>query len=126
MMTIKINWERVKKLKEDMIAAGFKDDDILNLIVAFDNENVRKMSVFHKDLMRFFWTISEAKRENLSAFIIQDKSGRIWYRHSYNEDKEQIPVGGNPEVVLKWNSLDDITKQTHLKLLISKLSSYDE
>lgn len=124
-MIMHINWQKIKKLHADLIKDGWKDEDPLLFIMILKNGSPRKSVILFKDLLNFFWQLTELNKIEIAAMVIQDKEGKILYRHKQIDGNEEIPIGGNINIVKNWKTFSDEQKETYLRILISQINSYD-
>lgn len=124
-MIMHINWQKIKKLHADLIKDGWKDEDPLLFIMILKNGQPRKSVILFKDLLNFFWSLTESNKIEIAAMVIQDKEGKILYRHKQVDGNEEIPIGGNVNIVKNWTAFSDEQKETYLRILISQINSYD-
>jgi hypothetical protein len=124
-MIMHVNWQKIKKLHADLISQGWKDEDPLLFIMILRNGSPKKSVVIFRELMSFFWSLTESKKFEIAAMVIQDKEGKILYRHQHLEGNEEIPLGGNVNVIKNWKSFTDEQKEIYLRILISQINAYD-
>lgn len=127
-MSIRLDWEKLKKIHSDLTNDKVlkKETDLVFIMVLHDG-SVRKSIVKFKDFLNFFWDLADNPNIYISALVVQDKEGRTLYRHKLlTAGMEEIPNGGNINVVLNWVALTAPEKETYLKLLIAQIQSYEQ
>lgn len=124
-MTIKLNWDRVKQLHSDLELNGWKDDDKMTVIIIGKDGKPKKSAIPFKDLYRFCWDISDNTSYDVLTFLIQDVEGKVLYRHRQIVGNEEIPLGGNSDVISHWTALTDDEKETYIKILVAEIDAYE-
>lgn len=126
-MTFKIHWDKVKNAHFELMKSyNFTDNNELIFIAILRDGTAQKSIVKFKDFYKFFWKISENTNINVATLVIQDSNDNVIFRHSQeNKSHEEIPVGGNTNVVLNWKMLRPEERDTYIKLLISQIQSYE-
>lgn len=125
-MAIKLNWDRIKQFHADLLSDGWKDTDKL-LFVLFVEKNGKpvKGTIIFKELQRFCWNMIDDDKINIITFIIQDVEGRILYRHRQVVGNEEVPNGGNTDVVTHWAALSQDEKDTYITMLVAQIDAYE-
>lgn len=127
-MMIKVDWEKLKQVHQNLIKQEELNDntDIIFIMITKDGK-AKKSIIKFKDFMSFFWLLSENKEFSILTLVIQDKTGRILYRHKqYNTSNEEIPDGGNGVIVQNWNNLTEQNKELFMRLMISQIEGYEK
>lgn len=125
MMGLKINWKKLEKLKINLRALGLTDETQLIFIIILKDGTPRKISVLFKNLMQFCWKLAETK-DTILTFAIQDSDGRILYRYLQLTNNEEIPNGGNADVIVRWPKLSREERDTYIRLLVSQINAYEK
>ena len=124
-MAIKINWDRVRRLRDELIADGWKDSDKLLFMIVNKNGQPKKAVIQFKELCKFCWDMSDDDGVQVLTFIIQDKDGKVLYRHRQIVGNEEIPNGGNADVVAHWAALTEDEKSTYIAILVAQIDAYE-
>jgi len=127
-MSIRLDWEKLKQVHNDLNKQSHlkKETDLVFIMVLHDG-SVRKAIVKFKDFLKFFWNLADNPRIYISALAVQDEDGRTLYRHKIlTAGMEEIPNGGNINVIPTWGALNTEEKDTYVKLLISQIESYEQ
>ena len=124
-MAIKINWDRVRQLREELTSDGWKDSDKLLFMIVYKNGQPRKAAIQFKELSRFCWDMSDDNKVEILTFIIQDVEGKVLYRHRQIVGNEEIPNGGNTDVVAHWAALTEDEKSTYIAMLVAQIDAYE-
>lgn len=128
MMSINIDWEKLRAVYSDLVDQDNIDHEaeIMFLMILSDGRPKKSIIKF-KDFMNFFWSISENKEVCVATLVVQDKEGRILYRHKQSTSgNEEIPDGGHAGVVQHWIALEDHEKETYLKILMAQIEGYEK
>lgn len=126
-MTMKVDWEKLRVAYQDIVNHGelTGENDIVFLMV-LSNGKSKKAIVKLKELMQFMWSLSESKELNILTLIIQDKEGRILYRHKQRTSgEEEIPDGGHAAVIQHWETLTRAEKDTYIEMLVAQIQTYE-
>jgi hypothetical protein len=128
MMSMKVDWDKLRKVQEELSRLpSITDETEIVFVMIMADQSAKKAVVKFKDFLGFFWTISENAAYRVVTLVVQDKEGRILYRHrSLNAAGEEIPVGGNSQVLLQWNTLSREEKDTYLRLLEAQINGYPQ
>jgi hypothetical protein len=123
-MGLKFNWQRVTETHKRLKASGFKSDSKLTFVLILSDGTTRKQHVLFERFLDFFWDLSESKHLSARTLFVQDTNGKILYKYNQvTNGNEEIPSGGNPQVVLGWKNLSQAERDTYLKLLIAQIES---
>lgn len=127
MMSIKLDWERLQKVYQTLVDNGLAQEaDLLFLLILSDG-SVKKAHIKFKEFMKFFWEMSENTMWHVIGVSVQDKEGRILYRHKQvTNGNEEIPVGGNVNVLQHWPALTVEEKETYIRMLIAQIQGYEK
>lgn len=126
-MSLKVNWEKLRWVQRELAEYGGlqEDTDITFLMLLADGKSKKNIVKFG-DFLNFFWAISENTNLKILTLVVQDSDGRVLYRHKqYNKGNEEIPVGGNSNVVQHWAALTPKEKETYLNMLIAQIQGYE-
>lgn len=124
-MAIKLNWDRVKQLHADLESDGWNAGDKLLFILMEKGGKAVKSVVCFKDLMRFCWDMSDNEDWHVLSFLIQDTDGKVLYRHRKIVGNEEVPIGGNMDLIAHWSALTDDEKQTFITMLAAQIDAYE-
>lgn len=124
-MAIKINWDRVRQLRDELTADGWKDSDKLLFMIVYRNGQPRKATIQFKELSKFCWDMSDDDKVQILTFIIQDIEGKVLYRHRQIVGNEEIPNGGNADIVAHWAALTEDEKATYIAMLVAQIDAYE-
>jgi len=125
-MAIKLNWDRVKQLRTDLESEGWKDQDKLFFILIVKNSKPKKATITFSQLYQFCWDMMEDESIQIVTFIIQDLDGKVLYRHRQVNGNEEIPNGGNIDVILCWASLTQNEKNMYVAMLVAQINAYEK
>jgi len=123
---IKIDWEKLKSIHQHLVDSQIiePDMDVIFAMVLSDG-TVKRSAIKFKDFLSFFWSISEKPQFDIVALVAQDKEGRILYRHRQLRGNEEIPTGGNANVIIHWDALTPEEKETYIRLMVSQINAYE-
>lgn len=124
-MAIRLNWERVKQLHTELTEDGWKDSDQLSIIMIEKGGKPKKGTVIFRDFYKFFWELTDDDTVKVLTFIIQNKDGKILYRHKQVVGNEEVPIGGSSDVISHWAALTDDEKSTYITLLVAQIDAYE-
>jgi hypothetical protein len=124
-MAIRLNWDRVKQLHAELTTDGFKNEDKLTATIIEKGGKPRKVAFQFKDMLAFFWSLIDNETFQVITFIVQDVDGKIIYRHKQMVGNEEVPNGGNSNVISHWPALTEDERQMYMNILISQIASYE-
>lgn len=126
-MSIKLNWEKICAVYKDLSKSSVLTDNTkIIFIMVMDDRTSQKHQVKFKDFMSFLWATSENPNKRVVNFVVKDEEGRILYRYkTLTNGNEEIPIGGNENVVVHWSALNQLEKDTYIRLLVSQIEGYD-
>lgn len=125
-MSIKLNWERLKEIHA-YLTNDLDQEDELSIVMFTQSGRTKKSLIKFKDFLNFCWAISDNPDYVIIGMIIQDKSGRVVYRHNkITEGNEEIPIGGNSNVIQNWNALIQHEKDVYIKLMIAQINAQQQ
>lgn len=127
MMSMKVNWKKLREAQKELAAIPtLADESEIIFVMILSNGAVKKHVVKFKDFLNFFWVLVDNPNYTVVTLVVQDKEGRILYRHRMlNNGGEEIPIGGNGDVVLNWNTLSENEKNTYIKLTEAQINGYE-
>jgi len=124
-MTNKLNWDRIKQLDADLKADGWEKDHKLLFIMIEKTGKAKKTIISFQDLHLFCWNLVDNDTLNVLTFVIQDMEGRVLYRHRQVVYNEEVPIGGNGDIIMQWTTLTDEEKETFMEILVSQINAYE-
>lgn len=124
-MAIKLNWERVKQLHDELQSDGWKEQDSILFILIDKSGKPKKATIQFKELYKFLWHISDNNSLQVLTFIMQDVEGKVLYRHRRIVCNEEVPNGGNVDVISHWTALTDDEKNTYITMLAAQIEAYE-
>lgn len=126
-MSIKLNWEKLCAIHKDLSESSVLTDETkVIFIIVTSNKKSQKNVIKFKDFMGFLWALSENKSQQVTNLVAKDEEGRVLYRHhTLTAGNEEIPIGGNDNVVVHWSALSQPEKDTYIRLLVSQIEGYD-
>lgn len=127
-MSIKIDWEVLtqthKKLAE---GTELEDNSEITFVVVLKDKTVKKIFIPFKEFLSFIWSIANNSHYNIVTLVAQDSKGRILYRHKQlNSSNEEIPVGGDADVLIHWSALTDEEKDMYIRITIAQINAYEK
>jgi hypothetical protein len=127
MMSIKLDWEKLCAVHKHLLELPTLTDETKIIIIMVMSDYKQKKSVVKfKDFLRFLWSLSEDPRLNVVTLVAQDEEGRILYRHkTMTAGGEEVPIGGNENVVVHWNALTQSEKDTYIRLIVSQINGHE-
>jgi hypothetical protein len=127
MMSLKIDWEKLRWVQRELAEyGGLTDEAEVIFLMILKNGKSKKTTIKFGEFLNFFWILSENKELNILTLVVQDDEGRVLYRHKQrNKCDEEIPIGGNTNVVQHWAALTSGEKETYLQMLIAQIQSYE-
>lgn len=126
-MSIKLDWERLRKIYTNLVDNGIDPEAELLFLLILNDGSVKKANVKFKGFMGFFWDMSENTTWHVIGISVQDKEGRVLYRHrQITSGNEEIPIGGNVNVLQHWVALTPEEKETYMRLLIAQIQGYEK
>ena len=126
-MAIKLNWEKVQRVHKELQAKGYTESTPLTFILFMSDGTPRKSEIVFGDFMKVFWMLSDAEDLRITSLLVQNKSGSVLYRHKkVNSGNEEIPNGGNTEVITAWPKLTAGQKSMYTRMMIAQINAYDK
>ena len=126
MMSIKVDWEKLRMVQYHLTENVSDEDEILFTLLIRDGSTKRHVVKF-KDFLNFFWSISENTNYNVYTVLVQDTEGRVLYRHKQlTNGNEEIPIGGNESVILHWGALTSKEKDMFVRLTVAQINGYEK
>lgn len=128
MMSIKLDWDRLRTVHKNLTEwpTLTAETNIIFVMIMAD-QKARKSIVKFKDFMNFLWSLSENPDYQVLTLIVQDEDGRVLYRHkTLTAGNEEIPTGGNSNVIAHWGALTQPEKDTYIRLLVAQIQGHDK
>jgi len=127
MMNINVDWDKLKAIEKHLSEnATLTPETEIIFVMIMNDGSPKKSIVKFKDFLNFFWALSENSQYSIVTLVVQDKEGRILYRHKQvTPGNEEIPVGGNAGVFRQWATLTPEEKDTYIRLLIAQFDGYE-
>lgn len=123
-MGLKFNWQRVTDTHSQLRRNGTKAETPLIFVLVLQDGTTKRQQVLFRDFMDFFWSLSENNKLPAQTLFVQDAAGKIVYRHNQmTKGNEEVPTGGNPQIITNWNSFSAEERETYLKLLWSQINA---
>ena len=126
-MSIKLNWEKLCAVHKTLIELPtITDETKIIIIMMLSDHSPRKSVIKFKEFLSFLWHLSENPKHKVIALVAQDEEGRVLYRHkNVTAGNEEVPIGGNEDVVTHWNAFTQLEKDTYIRLLVSQIQVYN-
>ena len=127
-MSINVDWDKLKAVEKHLSeVATLRPETEIIFVMIMNDGSPKKSVVKFKDFLNFFWALSENSRYCIVTLVVQDKEGRILYRHKQvTAGNEEIPVGGNAGVFSQWTTLPPEEKETYIRLMIAQINGYEK
>lgn len=127
MMSMKMDWDKLRKIHKNLQETStLEDETTIIFVMIMSDQKAKKAVIKFKDFLNFLWSLSENTEYKVLALVVQDEEGRILYRHkSLTAGNEEIPTGGNSNVISHWNALTDEEKDTYLRLIESQVQAHE-
>jgi hypothetical protein len=128
MMSIKLDWDKLRAIHKNLSELPtLHDETEIIFVMIMADKSAKKSIVKFKDFLSFLWSLSENPDYQILTLVVQDKEGRILYRHkTLTAGNEEIPVGGSGSVITHWGSLTQTEKDTYVRLLIAQIEGYEK
>ena len=124
-MAIKLNWERVKTLRAELESDGWKNNDKMIFVIIEQGGKPKKAIVNFSEFYKFLWHLIDNDKLQILTFVIQNVEGKVLYRHRQVVGNEEVPNGGNIDVIAHWAALTDDEKNTYITILVSQIDAYE-
>lgn len=126
-MSINVDWEKLRATYQDLVdSSGLTPEQEIVILMVLTDGKSKKSTIKFKDFMNFFWAISESQDLRILTLVVQDKEGRIIYRHKQRTSgDEEVPDGGHAGVILNWGALTPQEKDTYLSILVAQIQGYE-
>lgn len=126
-MSIKLDWDKLREVHKNLSQSfNLTEETNIVFVMIMDDRKARKSIVKFKDFMRFLWSLSENPDYHVLRLVVQDEDGRILYRHkTLTAGNEEIPTGGNSNVITHWGALTQHEKDTYLRLIEAQIQGHD-
>ncbi len=127
MMSLKLDWDKLRAVHEQLTQhPGLTEETEIVFVMIVSDGTAKKSVIKFKDFLNFFWVISENPNYSILTVVVQDKEGRILYRHKrVTVGNEEIPVGGHSNVILQWGTLTPEEKDMYLTILVAQIQGYE-
>lgn len=128
MMSIKLDWDKLRKVHKNLseLPTLNNDTNIIFVMIMAD-QKARKSLVKFKDFMNFMWSLSENPDYQVLTLVVQDEEGRVLYRHkTLTTGNEEVPTGGNVNVLAHWGALTQPEKDTYIRMLEAQIQAYEQ
>ena len=128
MMNIRLDWDKLRQIQKDLSELPtLTDETEIIFVMVMSDHKAQKSIVKFKDFMNFLWALSENTSYTVLTLIVQDKEGRVLYRHkTLTAGNEEIPVGGNVHVLTHWGALTQSEKDTYIRLIEAQIQAYEQ
>jgi len=124
-MTLRFNWKRLTEINRRLVEFDPKDE--LSFFIFLKDESIKNLMVHAQDFLPTLWKLGEQKKFKIVGLIVKDPTGQELFRYKkLTRGNEEIPEGGNGDVVLRWNTFSELEKDTYLKLLVSQINAQTE
>lgn len=126
-MSINVDWNKLRAIHKSLVTNnGLRDETEVVFLMMLDDGKAKKAVVKFKDFLEFFWALYDNKELRVFTLVVQDKEGRVLYRHKrLNVANEEIPDGGNAAVIQHWGALTPEEKETYMRLLVAQVNGYE-
>lgn len=126
-MSIRLNWKKLCAIHKDLSESSVLTDETkVIFIMVMSNKKSQKSVIKFKDFMNFMWALSENQNGQVINLVAKDEEGRILYRYkTLTAGNEEIPIGGNDNVVVHWSALNQHEKDTYIKLLEAQINGHE-
>ena len=126
-MNINVDWDKLRKVERHLNeTATLTEETEIVFVMIMSDGSPKKSVVKFKDFLNFFWALSDNANYNVITLVVQDKEGRILYRHKQlTTGNEEIPVGGNAGLFAQWATLTPQEKETYTRLCIAQIDGYE-
>jgi hypothetical protein len=126
-MAINVDWEKLRNVQKYLSEnSDLTPETEITFIMILKSGSAKKSQIKFKDFLSLFWAISDNNDYVVANIVVQDKEGRILYRHrEITKCNEEVPDGGNASIVTHWNTLTDDEKDTYLQILIAQINGYE-
>lgn len=127
MMSINVDWEKLRRVEQHLHeVTPLTPESEITFVMIMSDGSPKKSIIKFKDFLNFFWALSENTQYQIVTLIVQDKEGRVLYRHKQlTAGNEEVPIGGNAGVFAQWATLTPAEKETYVRLLIAQFNGYD-
>jgi len=126
MMSIRIDWSKLKSVHE-RLKSNTKDNEEITFIMVLRDHAIKKRVIEFKYFLDFFWKISEDSRQDVINLAVQNSKGHIIYRHKQiTTGNEEVPIGGNANIILNWNNFMSDRKNTLVRMTIAQINGYEK
>lgn len=125
-MSIRIDWNKLKSAHE-RLKGNINPNDEVTFIMVMRGHAVKKAIIKFKNFLDFFWKISEDPMQDVINLAVQNSEGHIIYRHRHiTAGNEEIPIGGNSNIILNWNTFMSGRKDTLVRITVAQINGYEK
>jgi len=126
-MSLNLDWDRLRQVHKDLEEhGGLSAETDITFLFVLTNGQGKKSVVKFKDFMKFLWSVEENTNFMVRTLVVQDKEGRVLYRHKQRTNGgEEIPDGGHAGVILNWGAFTPDEKNIYLRILIAQIQGYE-
>jgi len=127
-MSLNVDWEKLRVAYQDLVQhSGISEQTDIIFVLILTSGKAKKAVVKFKDFMTFFWSLAEDKKLHVTTLIVQDKEGRVLYRHKQRTSGgDEIPDGGHSSIVLNWGALNADEKNLYIEMLIAQIKAHEQ
>lgn len=79
----------------------------------------------YNELLKYFWNLIDSEDFHVVTFVVQNIEGQVLYRHRQIVGNEEVPNGGNLDVISHWAALTSDEKNTYITMLVAQIDSYE-
>jgi hypothetical protein len=128
MMSIKLDWDKLRRVHQHLAALPTLNNETnIIFVMIMADQKARKSLVKFKDFMNFMWSLSENPDYQVLTLVVQDEEGRVLYRHkTLTSGNEEVPSGGNVNVIAHWGALTQPEKDTYIRMLEAQIQAYEQ
>lgn len=119
-------WNKVRKVAENLrLTHNLQDTSIVICYYRPRNNTKRRKTILKFiDLNKFFWTLHDNNRIEISEITITDENDTILYKNDFSASAIEKKPEGEGKNVLDWNRLSATRKSVLIKVLMSQIENY--
>ena len=127
-MSLNLDWDKLRIVHKDLEQRdGLSGETDIIFLLVLANGQGKKSVIKFKDFMKFLWSVEENKKLLVRTLVVQDKEGRVLYRHKQRTNgNEEIPDGGHASVIQHWGAYTDNEKDIYLRILMAQIQGYEQ